>query len=287
MKKLLVFVVLLCLLAGAAGAETLELYTGIVVARDTQVLDLKDKNIVDTKRLMGYLDQLPNLRKVDMFSSRLSIQQLRELQQRYPNITFGVNFSFVKRTVSTLQTAYSTMQTPEDQRYSHTRFDHLDLMPHLLAMDVGHNAIRDLSFLLKAPQLKVLILADNHITDLGPLRELKDLEYLELFFNEFTDLSPLSGLHKLKDLNICRNEIRDVTPLLGLTQLERLWLPDNFLTQEQKDQLEAALPNTHILYEWSRSTSFGWRRHPRYTIIRKMFETGVYIPFDETPVQGN
>lgn len=281
MKRLLFLVLALCLLAATAAGETLEMYTGITVSKDATVLDLQDKNIVNMERLMGYLDQLPRLQKVDMFGSRLSMDQLYKLQARYPGVTFGVNFGYVKKAVSTLQTAFSTMQTPEDQRYGHARFDHLQLMPHLLAMDLGHNAISDLSFLLKAPQLKVLILADNYITDLTPLAKLHDLEYLELFSNKFTDLTPLAGLSKLKDLNICYNKIDDVTPLLGLTQLERLWLPDRFLTAEQKAQLEAALPNTHILYEWSRSTSFGWRHHPRYTVIRKMFETGVYAPFPE------
>ena len=137
-------------------------------------------------------------------------------------------------------------------------------MPELRALDLGHNNIRDLTFLLEAPLLRVLILADNQITDLTPLAELKELEYLELFMNDFTDLSPLAELHNLRDLNICRVRVSDVTPLLQLKKLERLWLPDNFLTESQKAELEAALPDCRIQYEWSRSTDFGWRDHPAH-----------------------
>lgn len=271
---------LMALLPWLCLADTLTLYQDVTVDRGAAVLDLGDKRIVDIDRLRGYLDQLPNLKEVRMFGSRLSIAQLEALQAAYPDIAFGCKFPFARGTVSTAQTAYSTLNRLSDPRYSEKRFAYLHLMPELRALDLGHNNIRDLTFLLEAPLLRVLILADNHITDLTPLAELKELEYLELFMNDFTDLSPLAELHNLRDLNICRVRVSDVTPLLQLKKLERLWLPDNFLTESQKAELEAALPGCHIQYEWSRSTDFGWRDHPRYTIIRRMFSTGVYEPFD-------
>ncbi len=264
----------------ARGEDNLTLYGKITVGRAAETLDLQDVRVTNMDKFRGYLDQLPNLKTVEMPGSRLSLSQLEGLMADYPGIDFGVRFGFVKKSISTRQTAFSTMNTPEDPRYPEGRFTAVKYCPELRALDLGHNALKDLTFLQALPELRVLIVADNHIEDLSPLSELKNLEYLELFFNRFTDLSPLAALTNLRDLNICRNKISDVTPLLGLKNLERLWLPDNFLTEEQKAELEAALPDCQIVYEWSRSTSFGWRRHPRYTIVRRMFEQGVYEPFE-------
>lgn len=283
MKKLLVMLAaLLCLAALAFAEDSLTLYDRFTVSRNTETLDLGELKIVNLDRLRGYLDQLPKLNHLNAPGLRVSVKDLEALYADYPGLRIVCQFPLVKKSISTEQTAYSTMNTPEDQRVGEKRFEAIKYAPTLRAVDLGHNAIRDLTFLTALPELRVLIVADNHIKDLSPLAQLPKLEYLELFMNEFTDLTPLSGLTNLLDLNICRNKITDVTPLLGLTQLERLWLPDNFLTEEQKAELEAALPNTHIVYEWSRSTSFGWRHHPRYDVIRRIFPSGIYEPFPKT-----
>lgn len=274
----------LCLMIGlpaALATDEIQMYTNVSVPRDAQVVDFGDLSIVNIERLTGYLHQLPNLREVRMFGSRLSLVQLEALEAEFPNVTFGVRFGLVRATVSTEKTAFSTMNTPEDKRQPTHLFRGVRFLKNLKSMDAGHNAIDDLSFLYDVPELRVLILADNYITDLTPIASLEHLEYLELFANRFTDLTPLSGLRELLDLNICYNEIRDVTPLFNLKQLERLWLPDRYLTDAQKAELEAALPDTLIVYEWSRSTSHGWRRHPRYTVIRQIYDTGEYVPFPD------
>lgn len=274
----LVFALVLALPAAAEG--TLTLYDRFTVSRDTEVLDLGNLKIVDLDRLRGYLDRLPRLTQVVMPETRLSVAQLDSLAAAYPGVRFDCSFSFVKGVVSTSQTAYSTLNTLSDKRYTETRFQALKYCPDLRALDLGHNSIRDLSFLYAMPELRVLILADNQITDLTPLASLKHLEYLELFFNDITDISPLAALDQLKDLNLCRNRIEDVTPLLGLKSLQRLWIPDNFLTERQKAELETALPGCRIQYEWSRSTSFGWREHPRFEVIKRIFRSGVYEPLE-------
>jgi Leucine-rich repeat (LRR) protein len=75
----------------------------------------------------------------------------------------------------------------------------LKYLKNLKYLDVGHNAIDDLSFLYDLPELRILIVADNYvtdyITDLTPIASLKHLQYLEVFTNNITDLSPLSGRH--------------------------------------------------------------------------------------------
>lgn len=275
-----ILILLMLILPGVLAEETITLFNKITVKTDIETLDLKNLNINNIQELRTYLDQLPHLKEVVMKKTKLSVAQLEGLIADYPSLRFDCAFVFARKTALTSQTAFSTMNTLDDLRYTDRHFAGAKYFKSLRALDLGHNAIRDLSFLNDVPELRVLILADNHITDLTPIASLINLEYLELFFNQFTDLSPLASLTKLRDLNLCRNRISDVTPLLGLKSLERLWLPDRFLTEEQKAELEAALPNCHILYEWSRSTSFGWRQHPRYTIIRQIFKSSTYKPFE-------
>lgn len=280
-RRLMTLFLLLALFfqAAAEAPGSILLYDRFSVSADSEIVDLGDMKIVNLDKLRAYLDQLPRLKTVRMPKTRLSAAQLDALTLEYPGVFFECSFGFVKGAVSTAQTAYSTLNTLRDKRYPETRFFPLRHCVNLRALDLGHNEIQDLSFLGAFPRLAVLILADNRVSDLGPLAELKELEYLELFMNNITDLGPLSGLTSLRDLNLTRNRVTDITPLLGLTRLERLWIPDNFLTREQKEQLEAALPNCKIVYEWSKSTGHGWRDHPRYDAIMRMFRSGNYEPF--------
>ena len=92
------------------------------------------------------------------------------------------------------QTAFSTLHgDPSDPVHSENDFSILKYCKNLMALDVGHNIIRDVSFLYDLPKLRVLILACNCITDITPVGSLKDLEYLEIFWNQIGDISPLTG----------------------------------------------------------------------------------------------
>ena len=63
----------------------------------------------------------------------------------------------------------------------------------LRALDIGHQAITDLSVIGEhLTELRVLIIADNKVTDLTPLSNLRHLHYLEFFVNRVSDLSPLA-----------------------------------------------------------------------------------------------
>ena len=155
-----------------------------------------------------------------------------------------------------------------------------------MALDVGHNIIKDVSFLYDLPKLRVLILACNCIKDITPVGSLKDLEYLEIFWNQIEDISPLKNLTHLVDLDIVNNYIKDLTPLHEMKQLKRLWthhfnMKGMMRPWEPIDALRAALPDTHIDND-STSTAGGWRVHPHYDVIYRMFRTTVYEPFEDS-----
>ena len=189
-------------------------------------------------------------------------------------------------------TAFSTLKGRQEPRYTteDVAGPLTEYCPDLLALDLGHNDVSDLSFLKAWPKLRRLIIVDSKtpVTDISALAELDDLEYVELFMQNITDISALAGKTRLIDLNLAHNDIADLTPLYSCTGLKRLWISYNRrLTKEQIDAFQAAMPECRVVTgEWS-STGRGWRetaqgRVPHYDILMKSFESGEYIPFEDS-----
>jgi len=239
----------------------------------------------DVDALMELIASMHNLKKVDMYESTLSMESMNRLFDSCPDVFFGWTFSICggKYRIRTDMTAFSTkLGSP---RYQFTEEDFLPLRfcKNLQALDLGHNAVSDVSFLRAFPHLKVLILADNQVTDISPLADLRELEYLELFMlYDLTDYAPLSEL-PLIDLNVrCEQNKRhtlEIDALLSMTTLERLWISEGHFTEEEEQRLRDALPDCQISISESHATGNGWRRHDRYEVIERMFDRNEYEPF--------
>lgn len=269
-------------------SDTITLY-GLTVSRDADHLNLESIDVEDVAELAKYLDQLPNLVTVDMYESKLNRTEITSLGEGYPHIRFGWTLPIGDHKVRTDATAFSTLHNNKAPEHSSADFELLKYCWQLEALDIGHNRVTDISFLEHLPELKILILACNQVEDIEPLRHLKKLEYLEIFKNKITDISPLEGMENLMDLNLCFNYLRTedkYEPLKGLTSLRRLWLynSNNYSDSSPLDKgvtraLAEALPNC-LVDAVSYSTLGGWREHPRYDTIYKVFKSGVYEPFD-------
>lgn len=251
---------------------------------DTQELDLQYAKYTELESLTELLDLLPNVTKVTTFGRVFTAEELDDLYARYPRVTFFLcKMKMANHVIRTDITAFCTKHA----KYTKDRHNQDDFVafrhcPYLVALDVGHNAVTDLSFLEKLPKLQILILTDNRFSDCSPLACQTELEYLELFLNDsITDISVLSNCPKLIDLHIGWCNISDITPLYGLTKLDRLWLAKNPIPQEQIDHIRGLLPDctvndTAVI----KPTAEGWRQgHPRYLKIAKMFGENRYVPF--------
>ena len=292
MRKFLAIFCLIALLSGlcAARAEGTASFRDVTVFLDTDYVDMGDTVVAknDSGAFYAFLDQLPNLTKVDMFATQVKADRIGEMTARYPNVTFGWTMTVGDHAVRTDQTAFSTLHNNKSKAHTEADFALLKYCTNLLALDIGHNHVVDLSFLYDLPKLRVLIIGRNSITDITPVGSLKDLEYLEMFTLKVTDLSPLAGLTHLMDLNIAYNQVKDFTPLYGLTQLKRLWMhnSNNYLETDRvpaevMQELSTRLTNCEI-DEISHPTGGTWREHPHYTVIYDMFKSGVYIPFEDS-----
>ena len=280
MKKMFALVFVLVLLFHTAFASNKAItYRGINISDSATYLDMGSVKVNQMQKFYQFLSQYPNLNKVDMYATRLSLSAMEELMQHFPHIQFGCTFGFVRGSVATNTEGYSTFNRLADPRYPSKKFAPLKYLTNLKALDLGHNDIRELDFLLPHLDLRILILAQCRIDDITTLVSLKNLEYLELFNNDIKDLSPLAGLKNLKHLNLCYNPFIDITPLLQMQQLKRLWISKELLSEDQIQQLEAALPDCEIFYSWRDCTGGGWRKGIYYKTIMKIFKTGVYVPF--------
>jgi hypothetical protein len=234
--------------------------------------------------LKQILSCMPRVKRVVMYNAAFSLELMEKLLAQFPAISFEWTLRFNEIEVKNTATAFSTLKGRQDPRYTAKQLEPLaKYCPDLLALDVGHNNVHDLSFLSAWPKLRWLIVIDSKVplTNISPLADLPDLEYVELFMQDITDISPLSNHLKLLDLNLCHNDITDLSPLYSCVNLERLYISVNpRLTQEELDKLQAALPNLRIEHTDWQSTGAGWREHPRYFTIYEGFTTGTYIPFE-------
>lgn len=239
---------------------------------------------VGYKKFKDMLRCFSGLEEVTMFSYRYSLKEMESILADFPQITFHWTIRLDSYLIPNDATAFSTNKGRREPRYTPQQLRALSHCKNLVALDVGHNNVSDLSFLTQWPGLRVFICVDSRtqVKDISPLKDMHDLEYVELFMQDITDISALEGKTKLLDLNLCYNDITDLTPLHSCVNLERLWISNNrHLPQEQIDALQAALPDLVIETETKQSTGVGWREHPRYFIMREGFESHYYVPFTE------
>lgn len=98
---------------------------------------------------------------------------------------------------------------------------------NLVELSLSSNQISDLFPLAGLTSLAELDLGDNRITNIAPLSNLNSLTYLDLSTNEIDNVSALSSLTKLINLDLSDNLLNDVTPLFGLESLTKLRLAWN------------------------------------------------------------
>lgn len=98
----------------------------------------------------------------------------------------------------------------------------LELAKNLTYLDLGNNAIRDITPLNKLSNLQTLIIKQNALNDLSALSTLSGLTLLDVSFNNLTTISPISTLTGLKSLDISNNSLEEITSVQQLVNLEYL-----------------------------------------------------------------
>ena len=253
---------------------TFQLFGREIKTTDTE-LDLYEVRVKNegVPELEKVLACMPNCTYADMAYTKVDNETMAALAAKFPKIKFSWMIHFAAYSCRT----DANMLKVSKPFYGFTS-DVADILKYctdLEYLDIGHNKLTDLSFLSHMKNLKVLIAAISfNITDISPIANCTQLEYLELFSNRIVDVSPLSGLTQLKHLNICNNRIVDASPLYSLQNLERLWIANNPLSEEQKAQLVAHMPNCEVNLTTHNPTAEGWKKGARYELLSKQFHYG-------------
>lgn len=252
-----------------------------VTTLDTE-LNLDGVTISDPSQIEAIIRLMPNLQKISMVDCGLSDDAMGALFDAHPEIKFVWVVRFGKYKLRTDATAFTTnLYAVNDYHYTSATFAPLRYCTDLMMLDLGHCDITSIEGLAGLKKLRVLILADNKISDISPLAGLEDLEYVELFMNKkIRDFTPLANKEKLVDLNIYYCQIQDIEPLTTCVNLKRLWVGMCGLSDGQIGKLRKALPDCKVVARGTSSTGEGWRENKHYDVLKKMYKTGEYIPFD-------
>lgn len=275
-------------------AWTVKLGNGTYTTEDT-VMDLDTpRGEAKLSEIAAALHALPNIKHVVMTKYRPTPAGMDTyLLSAFPDVQFDWTQNWLicegrRIYLKSTDTAFSTGKGRQDPRYTAKQiWERIQYVPGLLAIDVGHNNVSDLSFLRNYPKLRRLIVIDSKqpVTDISVLAELPDLEYIELFMQGITDLTPLANHTQLLDLNLATNDITDLTPLHSCVNLQRLWISSNpNLSMEQIEAFKAAVPGCEVVYDLPKGDETGgtWRKHPHYDVLIQSFADQTYHPFEDS-----
>ena len=245
-------------------------------------IDLSGVKIRDNaQELETLLPHFPHLKKVVMSGCGIPDEEMDALNKKYEDIRFVWSVYFSIWSLRTDATNFICARTVNHAPLFSWQCEVLRYCTDLIALDLGHKNISDLSFLYHLPKLQYLILVETDIRDLTPIGSLSELKYLEIFWTKVYDLSPLINCTKLQDLNICYIYARAddaFSVLMQMPWLERLWYCGNGLKPAQVEALKENMPECEMyLAPHGESTGSTWRTHPHYYEMRDVFEM-YYMP---------
>ncbi len=237
-----------------------------------------DDPAVTAEELMEKLAWLPRLQKLDLLALDYGNAVWGPLVEAYPELDVLWTVRVLGEAVRSDLSCYSTLQPwPVTHRYSDAQlYALLHYCKHLVALDIGHNDIRDLTPIGELKELKVLIIGDNpYISDISPLGKLENLEYMEMFLaNNVSDFSALANMTHMVDLCVgyCPG-LKDLSFVENMPDLKMGWFANDPIPAEQQEAVRASHPDTTFLFRPSRvsSTSDGWRMTERNVAIRQAF----------------
>ena len=251
---------------------------GVPTDTGAEELNFDNAEIDSFEAFADALRFFPALHRLEMNDCSLTNEQLASLRDRYPEKGVVWTIHIRNYSLRTDSVAFSTKSPGGNpKRLKSADVDALRYCTDLIALDLGHNDMTDLDFLLPLKNLQLLMLADSRkLEDISVIGTLTKLKYLELFMTNVSDITPLASLSELLDVNLCITRVVDLSPLLSCKKLERIWIGQQ--TQKYTDAkslllLQEAFPNAEFDVVSPSCTGHGWREHARYFAYMEMFDT--------------
>ena len=236
---------------------TFELY-GVPISTGDTFLDFTGIEMESTEPVESILPVMRKLEKVDMSDCGFSDEEMDALNKKYENVRFVWTLHITHYDIRT-DTTYFRASSRYYGYFTNETIKKLAYCPDMVALDLGHRPIEDLSFLYEMPHLKYLVLLDCHALDLSPIASCDDLIWLELNRAYATSIAPLKDCKGLRDLNITFMTLLQpedtFATLMEMDQIERVWFSYGVLTAEEQEKLQEAHPDIvyHGVYDWLQS----------------------------------
>ena len=263
-------------LCGGLETEYLIRLCGRTFTPELEEMDLSGAAVSDLSEVETAASLMPKLKKVVMSGCGVPDAEMDALDQRHEDVRYVWTVNFSIYSLRTDATFFCAADVPE-LNYDAPLLTDEQLYPirycrDMVALDLGHMWITDLSFLYNMPKLQYLILVGARFRDITPIGSLQELKYLEIFQTQPADISPLLNCKKLEHLNMCYCFGFDLAPLQEMQQLTRLWFTGR--CPMRGEELAAALPDTKVYYPFNDrdgSTGGGWREDEAYYEMRDVF----------------
>lgn len=236
--------------------------------------DTAELVLTDDAELETLLALLPHLRRVDLTALPVTAEQIDALEAAYPDVRFIWMVKFGSWTVRSDITCFSTLYDNGRPRYQDEQLAPLfRYCRDLVALDVGHMPIRDLTLIGGLTKLKVLIIMESYVEDISPLSNCTELMYLELFNNNYiTDFSPLSALTRMEYLNVSNQPgIQNLDFIDTMPDLRCCYVIHNWMDDVIEAEVQAARPEVDFCFGTGHPTGLGWRATDCNCAIRSEF----------------
>ena len=175
-------------------AFTFELY-GVPISTEDTLLDFTGIEMESTEPVESILPVMHKLEKVDMSDCGFSDEEMDALNKKYENVRFVWTLHITHYNIRT-DTTYFRASSRYYGYFTNETIKKLAYCPDMIALDLGHRPIEDLSFLYQMPNLKYLVLLDCHALDLSPIASCDNLIWLELNRAYATSIAPPQGLQE-------------------------------------------------------------------------------------------
>lgn len=237
--------------------------------------DTEELTVETLEGLEDALRYLPDIRFVDMLACEVTTDDIDRYMEINPDADYLWWVKFGRWVVRSDIQIFSSMRTTDNHYYTNEElYPLLHYCKKMRALDLGHNALTDLTDIGNMTDLQVLIIADNeYLTDLSPLKNLDKLYYLEMFLCiNITDFSGLDGMVSMEDMN-CRycRYLDDPSFLANMPNLRMLYCANTGLGLREIAPYRIEGCSYETASEDYSSVYHGWRATDRNIAIRHLF----------------
>lgn len=237
--------------------------------------DTEELTVETLDGLEDALRYLPDIRFVDMLACEVTTDDIDRYMEINPDADYLWWVKFGRWVVRSDIQIFSSMRTTDNHYYTNEElYPLLHYCKKMRALDLGHNALTDLTDIGNMTDLQVLIIADNeYLTDLSPLKNLDKLYYLEMFLCiNITDFSGLDGMISMEDMN-CRycRYLDDPSFLANMPNLRMLYCANTGLGLREIAPYRIEGCSYETASEDYSSVYHGWRATDRNIAIRHLF----------------